>query len=63
MSKIFYACDPTKNTICKKVECIKDGGKCSLTSRAEFAVNPDVVTLVFDVTDEDAKMLMQGDDS
>ena len=36
--KIFYRCDPEKNTECRKRGCFRRGGKCRATSRTECAV-------------------------
>ena len=63
MPKVFYKCDPKKNVLCKKLCCFETGGKCSITSKVEYSSNPDIAIFVFDVDEEDAAMLMQGDDT
>lgn len=35
--KIFYSCDPEKNTECKKRTCFRRKGPCKATSRVECA--------------------------
>ena len=36
--KIFYSCDPEKNTECRKRECYTRGGRCRATSKADCAI-------------------------
>ena len=63
MPRVYYKCDPEKNVNCKKQECYVTNGRCSLTSKVEYTSNPDIAIMIFDVDPEDAKVLMQGDDT
>lgn len=38
--KVYYTCDPHKNTECKKTNCHINGGPCECTTRLEFAMQP-----------------------
>ena len=35
--KDLYLCDPSKNFLCRKTECFKNGGRCAHTSNIHFA--------------------------
>ena len=35
----FYYCDPDKNVWCKKLDCYKNGGRCSLTSDIRYSTD------------------------
>ena len=35
--KLFYKCDPEKNTECKKTMCYINGGECYSTLNAQYA--------------------------
>jgi len=38
MEKVFYRCDPEKNTECRKYGCFIHRGECKATSKAECSV-------------------------
>lgn len=52
--KVYYICNPYKNTACKKTNCHINGGPCKHTTNLAFAVQPvETATLVLPV---DAKL-------
>lgn len=56
--KIYYVCNPYKNTDCKKTNCHINGGPCKHTTNLEFAVQPvESVKLVLPVDSDLAKEL------
>ena len=38
--KIYYVCDPAKNTACSKTNCHLTGGPCIHTTKLDFAKQP-----------------------
>lgn len=57
MPGILYQCDPDKNILCNKAVCYIHGGPCSRTTRIQCAKQTDIVTIAFDVNQEDLDAL------
>lgn len=52
--KIYYECDPSKNTTCNKRSCYLHGGPCEHTTNIAFARKPIAnVKLVLPMSEED----------
>lgn len=54
--KIYYECDPSKNTTCNKRSCYIYGGPCKHTTNIDYARQPiEHVKLVMPMAKEDMK--------
>lgn len=38
--KVYYPCDPEKNTQCSKTNCYTNGGPCKYTTKIDMAMQP-----------------------
>lgn len=53
--KIYYLCNPIKNSACKKTNCFLNNGPCMHTTDIDFAQDPNApVKLVIPVEKADA---------
>lgn len=53
--KVYYVCDPDKNTVCRKTNCHLNGGPCIHTTKLDYAKQPvERVKLVIPMDKTDA---------
>lgn len=57
-TKVYYVCDPDKNTVCRKTNCHLIGGPCIHTTKLDYAKQPvERVKLVIPMDKADAVSL------